>query len=644
MGALILLLLVTTRRIRQQTLAEQARERIQEQAKPAPPESADPIPLTIPAPPDLTSDSDHLQSSDEPILPLLASDPSPPVPQGPDPTEALLARLAALETEHQELTSTIASKQAELTKMESVVTTESTALANLHAESESLTAEQERMNQLYLRLIDQRENAEKRADSLQHEITRVRAQLAEADSKFAIVPYDGFSGTTRRPIIIECTEDSLTFVSEGVTLTANDLDGFTPRFNPLLYATQALIRFWERRDRMSSGEEIGAPYLLLVVRPGGTTSYYVARELLAGLRQPFGYELVTDEQQFAWPRSDLEASAICRMLVDKMLTERDELYEVALRQGAELPNHSDEHGRFRMEEIDRLRNPTREVMINGQRFSREPGLRNSQTVLGRNASEAGTVESRQALSNPSFSGGPSRREHVGRESGRLAAGRGEQSALGSGVHTSQQTAVTRADRMTEWLRDGTVNVNTPTDKDTSPNEDQQRNVSRSNERSTPPQNRRDYLSNNPSQGLAAQDEQPVQAARNPTSPAPSDFLRRPQTHRQIDPNRPQWGSPSSGGTIGFEHEVRIHVSSTQLAVGSASTLDLTQGLTPDELKQQLATAIDQDVRSWGDPPRSFYWIPHVRFIVERGAGKQHQHLKSIIKDWGLRCSVEYVAE
>ena len=244
-----------------------------------------------------------------------------------------------------------------LARAEAVAAAQSAMLSNFQDDLRKLTAEQQQLNNLYRRLREQQQDAQDRAEKLEKDIQQARVQLADADTKFSIVPYDGDSGTTRRPLIIECTEHGLTFASEGMTLTPADLDGFTPRYNPLLYVTQALSRYWQRRERTSSSDELGEPYLLLVVRPGGTIAYYVARALLAGMRDSFGYELVADDQDFIWPESDPEAKEICRLIVERMLAERDELAEVAVTQGARLSDFSDGQGRFRLKEIDRLKNP-----------------------------------------------------------------------------------------------------------------------------------------------------------------------------------------------------------------------------------------------------------------------------------------------
>ena len=640
MGALILLLLVTTRRIRQRSLAERAA--VEAPELPEPPLATLPTPAPVPQiAPDTPSEPVEVEAADTPILPLLADDPPPP--PLPDPADALRSELAKLRSEQRDLDATVDQLRQALANTESDATAKSAVLASLQEESTTLTAEKERLNQLYARLLDQQDAAEQRTEDLQEEIEHARAQLAEADSKFAVVPYDGASGTTRRPIIIECKEDSLSFVSEGVSLQATDLDGFTSRFNPVLYASQALIRYWERKDRTNAGEELGEPYLLLIVRPGGTTSYYAARDFLGLFRQPFGYELVTDDQEFSWPESDLEACAVCRMIVEKMLAERDELYDVAIQQGATLPRYSDEQGRFRLEQVDRLRNPGREVTINGQRFARDVNDARSQIAGDPPDSGFGAARSSRPLPESSTADRFARQPTGAAAAERRTSGDDGRFA-GSGVYTRQQAAVTRADRMPEWLRDGTTRLN-PTEAALLPVPEQEPVGELGSERRSPGGlSDLERLDEASSKNATSLNEPSRRFFPQSTRLNPTDSDSRPSPKPAVDPIRPQWGTRSPGGTIGFEHEIRVSVSTTHVVVGDDTSFELTDRPSTDELRRLLAAAVDREVRNLGEPPRSFYWVPFIRFVVRPGASLPYQRLKNVVEGWGLRSSAAYTAE
>jgi hypothetical protein len=58
----------------------------------------------------------------------------------------------------------------------------------------------------------------------------------------------------------------------------------------------------------------------------------------------------------------------------------------------------------------------------------------------------------------------------------------------------------------------------------------------------------------------------------------------------------------------------------------------------------LAARLDAHVRGWGRPPKSFYWLPTVRFQVLPGGIQYQERLSSLTDHWGLRSSVEQVLE
>ena len=152
------------------------------------------------------------------------------------------------------------------------------------------------------------------ADDVETQKQRLRAEIAQAEAEleklreeiqnrkpaYALIPYDGQSGTRRQPIYIECTADRVIIQPEGIGLTGND---FLPPLgpgNPLASALRTVREY--RQSQGIPGQ--GNPYPLLVVRPGGAESYAAAREALEGWDDEFGYELVDDETKLAYPPSD----------------------------------------------------------------------------------------------------------------------------------------------------------------------------------------------------------------------------------------------------------------------------------------------------------------------------------------------------
>lgn len=168
-------------------------------------------------------------------------------------------------------------------------------------------------------------------------LDNLRRQQATAPNKFAIVPYDGASGTMRRPIYIECTQRGLRILPEDEFLGEAELDGFTEGYNPLLAATESLARYWN--ERRLAGADEPEPYVLLLVRPKGTEAYYAARKLLTRLDCPFGYELIDEDWQLNLPKADPQAKAIAHAAIAVTLKSRQEI--VAATGRAKYPRGTD---------------------------------------------------------------------------------------------------------------------------------------------------------------------------------------------------------------------------------------------------------------------------------------------------------------
>lgn len=181
---------------------------------------------------------------------------------------------------------------------------------------------------------------------VQEQLVIAQEQAAQASSKFVVVPFDGQNGTTRRPILIECTADGLQFIPEGIVLGAGDVEGFPLSVNPLLSGARALVEYWATVDQ-STGTE-NQPYVLLLVRPEGAASFYAAQKLLSNLEQQFGYELIEAHVDLALPTADPQAIAACRSAVDELLRRREQVVAAvtnAREVGDPLPSHVPGGGR-----------------------------------------------------------------------------------------------------------------------------------------------------------------------------------------------------------------------------------------------------------------------------------------------------------
>ncbi len=147
---------------------------------------------------------------------------------------------------------------------------------------------------------------------------RQRAAAAPPQELYSIVPYAGRNGVARRPIYIECCADRVILQPEGTELPAADFEVLGPG-NPLEAAVRATVGHWE-----AAGQK-GNPYPLLLVRPDGVQAYSAAREALSTWGREFGYELIEQDWQLAYPPPDAalalqqqSAAALGRQLMEAL--------------------------------------------------------------------------------------------------------------------------------------------------------------------------------------------------------------------------------------------------------------------------------------------------------------------------------------
>lgn len=185
------------------------------------------------------------------------------------------------------------------------------------------------------------EKEEEARRQLEKQILELKKQLRAAEvaeltdsEKFQVIPFDPLTGTTRRPIFLECTDEGIRFLPEDITITAADLAGFTNRVNPLAAGTGALINYWAARHQHKRNANADQePYVLILVRPSGICAYYVAMKMLESIRTQHGYELIDDSISLQIPEVDAGAKAACQAAVDRLLAERENVFRSAMNTG-----------------------------------------------------------------------------------------------------------------------------------------------------------------------------------------------------------------------------------------------------------------------------------------------------------------------
>jgi hypothetical protein len=297
MGALILLLVAMTPKIKERAMARQAA--VQEAAK-------------VDLPP---------IAAEEPEAPPVVAEPTGPTPEelAAEHERRRQAWLAELEAARQ----TLRTRQVDMQARRDQLLQAQKRLQELRDELKKSQSKTQQVVQKLASLEAQTEEIEAQSAVVSQKIAATRkeidvAQRRQATSKneYALVAYDGSSGTNRRPIYIECTSDGFRFLTENVFVPADDLENFTPNFNPLLAGAKRLIQYWTRRQREMRGAQ-PEPYVLLIVRPSGAMTYYRARAALSGLGALWGYELIEEDWKLSTPPVDPVAK---ELLVDAIQT------------------------------------------------------------------------------------------------------------------------------------------------------------------------------------------------------------------------------------------------------------------------------------------------------------------------------------
>ena len=365
MGSLIFLLIVTTQRIRSETVARKAAERLEREAlkaeqqrqvvKPALPMEVSPSvswPEPVPAMPEASARIEPIPglvklgpAQAKPVFPPVIAAPIPPEPQPiwpaaiaekpapPDPNIPLKAEYAELEKARNAWREAVQNKESALVKLKQQVDSLTESLRRINSQIEESARERASIRDAQQQLIASRNAILGQLAKVEKEIEETKNQKLGSPTKFQVVPFDGLTGTNYRPIIIECTAEGMRFQPEDVLVTEADFEGFTLGKNPLLAGTRALSDYWTKVSARSDGKE-PMPYVLLIVRPSGA-KYYAAKQLLDALDRPFGYELVEESLPIDIPPKDPIAAELCKNAVADTLKERNDLKKLIASHGPE---------------------------------------------------------------------------------------------------------------------------------------------------------------------------------------------------------------------------------------------------------------------------------------------------------------------
>ncbi len=206
-----------------------------------------------------------------------------------------------LEAQREDLKSKVERRRRDLADIEDHIARLTKTLEQLASKFERIQSETSKTE------IEGSEKQEAVAE-LRKEIDQKKKELIDEIEKqkkrkpaFAVIPYVGANGTSRRPVYLECTKDGVVIQPEGLLISLKDLKPPFGPGNPLDAALRVLRLTYQQKDATFGITQ--PPYPLLIVRPDGIQTYALAREAMSGWDDQFGYELVDKNMELRFPPS-----------------------------------------------------------------------------------------------------------------------------------------------------------------------------------------------------------------------------------------------------------------------------------------------------------------------------------------------------
>jgi len=683
MGALILLLLMTTYRIRQQVVAEFAEKSRPAAAAPQSPPESLPLPSNVD---ELALRQREIDLKQQEHAQAVAKHES-----------TLKARHAAWQAKLDQFAETNQTLSSQVAQTRLQVEDQNASLSRLQSERDRLAGLMSsarkhavEVNGTERELQQQAEDLLRLRETCLKKIDAAKVQQALRNPVFEIVAHDGNSGTDRRPILIECTAESLIFASEKIRLSAATLNEFTPDVNPLLAGTEALMTYWTLVDSREHPGKPG-PYVLMIVRPGGTVAFYVARKFLERMNQEFGYELVTANAEFKYPPPDPQAVEVCQRAIDRVLHGDRPLQFPgnsgfgsgngnepgispqrrgqpsgnsalgsglpAERTGAPGGGHEQivgSDGAFSLPEVEQLRNatPSDSIGMLGPEWShsRQSGRQSDRTrqstppsgrTMPQTDDQAGTPEQRLTPNGVTNSGAApgaleKYREELAGKAGSENARRSEQpidsnlsgQPQAEGEPGSSHPFSSQADADAEFSQAISG-----------------RNRLRNSAGGRPPE-MAPPPNFNGARSLATEGMS-GSGSDSASAMPPGSFQSmssRSNSFRNDGGEKKRWGHSQPSGMIGIERTISFHLRSDRMSIDDGPESGIPVEMTRPEFQEIVAAMIEVHAQTWGDPPPKFFWRPALKVIIHPGGNQHYPRLKELLDHWGLSGKVEHVLD
>ena len=425
------------------------------------------------------------------------------------------------------------------------------------------------------------ENLDDQSKRKQALFQRLKAEVAARSSQYQLVPFEGLSGTTRRPIYIECTASGIYFRPEDIRLVEKDFIKANIRTNPLRKGVDFLNRYWINYDQKRNPGDPREPYVLVVVRPSGIPAFYLARRMLADVKIPYGYELIDENVSLTFAEQNPEAT--------KQLIAALNLQSGGSGGGA-FPG-MDATGDDLRKRLSGITDSS-SSNNNGEQTRKDPRW-NSKDDTG-------------------FSGGKllSQKQGLTGNEGFVYPPAPDQPIMNSPGNTGDSTTDKLATQFT---------VNSP------PSSSRMNSAQGKNKNG-----------GNPT-GKPGDDLQNNQQAFSPlTKP---DFAVDRPTYQKLSKT---WGK-RGGNLIGLEEVLIVNFSGDKIACGK-QVLDVGVGETRESLQQNVESLIVKELTAWGAPPQGFRWIPRVKCQITPGGNYHYERVNDYLKNQGMTVVAEQVLE
>jgi hypothetical protein len=134
---------------------------------------------------------------------------------------------------------------------------------------------------------------------LERTLAELKALRQRQQNTYSVVPYRGRRGAERTPLYLECAAGGLIFHPDRKVIAPARSGGEDVR-------AEVERRISQKHVPVAAGKPQSMPYLLLLLRPEGISTYYLALKCLQGLDLEYGYELIDEDWVLEFPKDDEE--------------------------------------------------------------------------------------------------------------------------------------------------------------------------------------------------------------------------------------------------------------------------------------------------------------------------------------------------